>query len=1182
MKRNVLVVLGILIIVICTLTIPAAAYWNITLIDDNYGPNGNGNPIFPTSTRSIVAEQSGKIAIVYQVGSGSGSKIYFAELGQNGEWSTQKLADGFDPTIAIDSEDTLHIAYIENNRHVLKYTYRTLKTGWGSESANISSNYFAYPSIAIDPVTYQPRICANEFITSFGTLSSRLLYSEKRGGNWYNNLIQVTPTYEAEPHFVDSRPVMAIDSQRRPHIIFNERQHSSDGGVYYIYNDGSKWVNKKKLEGNTEVKYLSIVISPVTDLPSICYSDDNTLNDQSSLVYGEKNTAGDWSVNNIIGWGHISGPGCSLALDSSGRPYISYYYASSRTSPAQIRYTYRDPAGWHTNTAAYLDNYGLLLINSLSPSTSLTFDSYGKPSIAYYNGKPAHFPGSGLSVARTISAPNVTGAEPFTGNVGTTVNPFHVYGTGFELGATVILSPSSGPVEIKYPRVVRVSPTELTVVLSIPAQQKTGLTVLRVRNPDGQYGENSSFFILPIDANPSQGKIAFVTDRVGIDVVGVMNVDGSGQHRLSQNTGISSDPAFSPDGSRIAYTVDGQIVVMRADGRVVDRMTTKGGFDPAWSPDGTKIAYINSSCEPGMMCINPGYSLCVMNADGTGKYRIYPTDTKLEHPTWSPEGLHIAFSEKGNIYVIKLGETQATQITSSGNFRNPSWSPSPDSLYIAAEMGSNIVLIPTKSGVTKTLYKGGYEPSWSSYGSKIAFTSGFSNKDIFVMNRDGTGVTRLTTDPADDSQPSWGPIMTPIIITHPNGGETWQRGSTHIITWDYTGSPGSYVKIVLLKAGTEVGTITANTSIGSSGYGSYQWAISPTGSTGSDYKVLVQSISQPSIKDASNNYFTLTPAPPTIRVTSPNGGESWQQGTLHDITWSYTGDPGSTVKIVLIEDISTGIPKITTIADNVPIRSIPIVTGKYGGSYSWTIPSNQALGTKYKIAIQSTSQPAINDVSDNYFRIISGTTTPSITVTVPNGGESWQRGTTHTVTWNYTGSPGSDVKIILLRGVTNTEVGTIIPSTPIGNSGKGSYTWPIASSGTTGSDFKVRVESLSQPTINDTSNNIFTLTPAGTAAPSITVTAPDGGETWQRGTTHTVLWSYTGTPGTTVKLVLVKAGTDVGTIIASTPLGTSGTGSFTWPIASSGTTGSDFKLRVESLSQPTINDTSNNIFTLTL
>jgi hypothetical protein len=108
-----------------------------------------------------------------------------------------------------------------------------------------------------------------------------------------------------------------------------------------------------------------------------------------------------------------------------------------------------------------------------------------------------------------------------------------------------------------------------------------------------------------------------------------------------------------------------------------------------------------------------------------------------------------------------------------------------------------------------------------------------------------------------------------------------------------------------------------------------------------------------------------------------------------------------------------------------------------------------------------------------------------------------------------------------------------------------------------------------------------TLTPAGPTTPSITVTAPNGGETWKRGTTHTVTWTYTGSPGTTVKLVLVKEGIEVGTIIGSTPLGSSGTGFYIWPIASSGTTGNDFKVRVESLSQPTINDTSNAIFTLT-
>jgi parallel beta-helix repeat protein len=116
--------------------------------------------------------------------------------------------------------------------------------------------------------------------------------------------------------------------------------------------------------------------------------------------------------------------------------------------------------------------------------------------------------------------------------------------------------------------------------------------------------------------------------------------------------------------------------------------------------------------------------------------------------------------------------------------------------------------------------------------------------------------------------------------------------------------------------------------------------------------------------------------------------------------------------------------------------------------------------------------------------------TPSITVTAPNGGETWKRGTSNTITWSYTGSPGSTVKIELLKG--STTVGTIAGSVPIGSGGKGTYTWPISSTGTTGSDYKVSVQSTSQPAVKDTSNNYFTLisgtTISGTTNPSTTPT----------------------------------------------------------------------------------------------
>ena len=329
------------------------------------------------------------------------------------------------------------------------------------------------------------------------------------------------------------------------------------------------------------------------------------------------------------------------------------------------------------------------------------------------------------------------------------------------------------------------------------------------------------------------------------------------------------------------------------------------------------------------------------------------------------------------------------------------------------------------------------------------------------------------------------------------------------------------MKITLLKAGAEVGTIITSTSIGSSGTGSYTWPISPTGGTGNDYKVSVQSISQPAIKDSSNNVFTLSPpgtTTPTITVTSPNGGETWQRGTSHTVTWSYTGNPGSTVKITLLKAGA----EVGTIITSTSIGS----SGT--GSYTWPISPTGGTGNDYKVSVQSISQPAIKDSSNNVFTLSPpGTTTPTITVTSPNGGETWQRGTSHTVTWSYTGNPGSTVKITLLKA--GAEVGTIITSTSIGSSGTGSYTWPISPTGGTGNDYKVSVQSISQPAIKDSSNNVFTLSPPGTTTPTITVTSPNGGETWQRGTSHTVTWSYTGNPGSTVKITLLKAGAEVGT-----------------------------------------------------
>ena len=338
--------------------------------------------------------------------------------------------------------------------------------------------------------------------------------------------------------------------------------------------------------------------------------------------------------------------------------------------------------------------------------------------------------------------------------------------------------------------------------------------------------------------------------------------------------------------------------------------------------------------------------------------------------------------------------------------------------------------------------------------------SDFEAVDVssLMINKD-SGKARTTPVPTPTPTPAPS-STTSIIITSPNGGEAWQRGTSHSVTWDYSGSPGSTVKITILKAGTEVGTISAGTSTGSNGKGSYTWPISSTGSTGSDYKVSVQSISKPTVKDQSNNYFTLTSAgtaTPLITVTSPNGGESWIRGSGQAITWTSSGTVGANVKIELLK---AGVV-VQTLSASTP----------NSGTFNGILSTGLATGSDYKIRITSTSNSAYTDSGNGNFAITTGTTTPttpSITVTSPNGGEVWYKYTTHAITWSYTGNPGSTVKIVLLKG--GTEAGTIAGSVPAGSNGKGSYSWFVPTTLLSGSDYKVSVQSISQPAVRDLSN----------------------------------------------------------------------------------------------------------------
>jgi hypothetical protein len=96
-----------------------------------------------------------------------------------------------------------------------------------------------------------------------------------------------------------------------------------------------------------------------------------------------------------------------------------------------------------------------------------------------------------------------------------------------------------------------------------------------------------------------------------------------------------------------------------------------------------------------------------------------------------------------------------------------------------------------------------------------------------------------------------------LALTTPNGGETWQIGIPQTIRWNFTGKPGSSVKIELIKSGVPIKTIAKSASLGTNGSGSYMWIPSWKLKTGADYKIRVTSLSDSKINDTSDAAFIV-------------------------------------------------------------------------------------------------------------------------------------------------------------------------------------------------------------------------------------------------------------------------------------------------------------------------------------
>ncbi|MGZ3514919.1 MAG: Ser-Thr-rich GPI-anchored membrane family protein, partial [Thermodesulfobacteriota bacterium] len=119
-------------------------------------------------------------------------------------------------------------------------------------------------------------------------------------------------------------------------------------------------------------------------------------------------------------------------------------------------------------------------------------------------------------------------------------------------------------------------------------------------------------------------------------------------------------------------------------------------------------------------------------------------------------------------------------------------------------------------------------------------------------------VTNKSTGAYTDTSDNDFTIAPPTItVVSPNSGETWPAGSRQMIRWNYTGNPGAYVKIELLKGGVVNRIIASSAGKGPGGSGSRNWTIPANQAPGTDYTIRVTSTTNGAYTDTSDSDFTI-------------------------------------------------------------------------------------------------------------------------------------------------------------------------------------------------------------------------------------------------------------------------------------------------------------------------------------
>ncbi|MGA9115519.1 MAG: hypothetical protein WB626_01975 [Bacteroidota bacterium] len=440
----------------------------------------------------------------------------------------------------------------------------------------------------------------------------------------------------------------------------------------------------------------------------------------------------------------------------------------------------------------------------------------------------------------------------------------------------------------------------------------------------------------------------------------------------------------------------------------------------------------------------------------------------------------------------------------------------PSEMYTANDLG----VYRTTNGGT----------GWTRQGSGMPYVP---VQDFDFFSSGGVRLLRAATHGRSAYQAALAATQSVQVLV-PNGGEVWRIGSAQTIQWNSSGLSGN-VAIDLSRNG---GVTYESLFSGTANDGSESWTV--TGAATPLALVRVSSVGSPAIRDSSNTVFNIIQT--TVSVTAPNGGEIWVVGNPGTVQWTSFNMTGS----VRLEISRNGGATWDTMLAVTPDDGVEI----------WPVagaPTSQAL-----VRVTSIACPWVADTSDAFFTVVQ----PSVTVTSPDGGETWGSGSVQTIQWSsvWLGGP-VDIELSRDGGATFPEM--LVAGTP----DDGSEPWTVTGPATASA--RIRVTGSALPSVRDTSNADFSI-----LTPSITLTAPDGGELWPVDSVRTILWSSTLVPGNVSLWISRNGGSTFDTLASST----SNDGAEDWTVTGPPTRFA--RVRVASVTDPTLSVESAADFTI--